>query len=412
MITHRPLTIALVGPTFPFRGGIAHHTTLLYRALRERHEVVFRSFKRQYPRWLYPGESDRDESEGAPRAENVKYTLDSMNPYTWWKTAHELAKQRPDLVILPWWVVFWAPQFYALSRYLKQVGNVSVVFFCHNVQEHETNTIKRLATRQVLSGGDAFLCQSEAEADNLRSWFPDKIVRKVFHPTYAEVGGSPGGSPNGSPGGSPSGSPGESPSERESSGRDDAPNLLFFGFICDYKGLDVLLRAMPRIHRNTGAGLKVVGETWKEASDYEKLIEELEIGHAVDCEFRYVPNGELGDLFSETDLVVLPYRSATGCGVLQLAFGHGKPVVATRVGGIAESVREGVNGLLSAPEDPDALAEAVEQALEPGQLERLLEGVRASAQEFSWEALVDSLEEVYQALGEGDGGGARPRDEG
>jgi glycosyltransferase involved in cell wall biosynthesis len=382
------LDIALVGPTYPYRGGIAHHTTLLERALRKRHDVRFCSFIRQYPRWLYPGESDRESSESAPRAEDVRYTLDSLNPLTWYRTARQMASPRPDIAIIPWWVVFWAPQFIAISRYLRSVCSVPIVFFCHNVEEHESSPFKQLATKLVLRGGDAFLCQSEQEAATLRGWFSDRVVKKVFHPTYAPLGGPENG-------------------ERESHGKsgranpgggDHAPRLLFFGFIRPYKGLDILLRAMPEIHSKTGAKLRVVGESWKSTERYLELTRRLDIEDMVEFDFRYVANDELGDVFGPTDLVVLPYRSATGCGVLQLAFGFGKPVVATRVGGIGESVEAETNGILVEPDSPDDLAQGVIRALEPSCLARLGAGVEATSSRFSWDRLVDALEEVWHEL--------------
>jgi glycosyltransferase involved in cell wall biosynthesis len=383
-MSENKLKIALVGPTHPFRGGIAHHTTFLERALRQRHEVEFRSFTRQYPLWLYPGESDREESDGGPRPADVRYTLDSVNPWTWYRTAREIADARPDIAIVPWWVVFWAPQFVIMTRYLSWLHRVPVVFFCHNVQEHETSKLKQLATRLVLSGGDGFICQSEEEAATLSRWFPDRVVKKVFHPTYAPLGQNAQAA-------------GERPNGDECRG-DDAPRLLFFGFVREYKGLDILLRAMPEIHRRTGATLRIVGETWKSPDSYLELISRLGLEDVVDCDFRYVPSGELDRVFGRCDLVVLPYRSATGCGVLQLAFGFGKPVVATRVGGIGESVEAEVNGILVEPQSVEALTEGVVRALEPDRLQRLGEGVTETASRFSWGRLVDAVEEVAAGL--------------
>ena len=105
------MKIALIGPTYPFRGGIAHYTTLLCRALREAHEVRFISFKRQYPQSLFPGKSDRDTSEKPIRVDDADYVIDSMNPLTWWLASRELERYEPAKIVLPWWVAFWSPPF-------------------------------------------------------------------------------------------------------------------------------------------------------------------------------------------------------------------------------------------------------------------------------------------------------------
>ena len=118
------MKVALVGPVFPYRGGIAHYTTMLYRELRKSgHQVVLYSFSRQYPCWLFPGKTDRDSSQ---RVLDVpcEYTLDSLNPFSWWATARAIQAQRPAVLILQWWVPFFAPMWVLLARVARQVGLV------------------------------------------------------------------------------------------------------------------------------------------------------------------------------------------------------------------------------------------------------------------------------------------------
>jgi len=387
------MKFGLVGPTFPFRGGIAAHTTLLEHAMRKRHDVVFVSFKRQYPTWIYPGPSDRDESEGGIRPLQASALLDSMNPWTWYQTAKRLVSERVDVVILPWWVIFWAPQYLLITSYLKVMSRIPVIFLCHNVHEHETNRLKNLVTSLVLEQGSAFLCHSEEEKAFLEKHFPGRIVTTMVHPSYEAIANP---SDSGSQAAS-DGLPGEAASPDHRTAHDPR-QILFFGFVRPYKGLDVLLEAMPEVHRQTGARLKVVGEAWQDAGRYRRLVAEHGLNAVVDMDLRYVPNAELPSVFDAADLVVLPYRSATGSGAVQLALGAGLPVVATRVGSIPTAVQHETNGLLVPAEDSKSLAQAITRALDPDQWGRLVSGVAQTKEQFSWDRLVDTIEQVASKL--------------
>jgi glycosyltransferase involved in cell wall biosynthesis len=373
------LRLGLLGPAWPFRGGIAHHTTLLARALAARHDLRFVGFRRMYPPWLYPGASDREPGGARPADALDEPILDSANPATWLAAGRRLAAFRPDAVVIPWWVAFWAPQIYVVSRVLRRAG-VPVIFLCHNVREHESSPLRAAVTRRALRAGSAFLCHTDAEAALLRERFPGRIVRKIAHPTYGALSGGGG---------------------EVAAGRDAAKELLFFGFVRDYKGLDVLLAAMPEVRDRTGARLRVVGECWGDPAPLRRRVGELGLTETVDLDLRYVANEEIPGLFARAAIVVLPYRSATGCGPLQLAFGAGRPVVGSAVGAIAEAVRDGEDGLLVPPGDPAALAAALIRALEPGLLARLTRGAAESAAAFSWERLVDAIGQVVGELGGG-----------
>jgi glycosyltransferase involved in cell wall biosynthesis len=182
------MKICVIGPSYPFKGGIAHYTTLLYKELKKYHDVKFLSFKRQYPAWLYPGGSDKDESNKALGDDSVIQMLDSLNPITWIKVFFEVKKYSPDLVIFPWWVAFWAPQFGMISWLIKKFTESRVLFICHNVNEHEDNKISRMLTKYVLKKGDYFVVHSDDDLNNLRNMIKNPRVVKSFHPTYEVFG--------------------------------------------------------------------------------------------------------------------------------------------------------------------------------------------------------------------------------
>jgi glycosyltransferase involved in cell wall biosynthesis len=366
------MRISLIGPTHPYRGGIAHHTTLLCETLREAHDVQFISYKRQYPALLFPGKSDKDPSADAIRAHDVEYLLDSVNPLTWIRTARAVTRFRPDLLVLPWWVAFWAPQYLVLTTWVRLFSSARIVFLCHNVMEHEPSFLKRLITRLTLSRADGIITQSRQESEKAKALLgADFPVTTGFHPTYAPLAG---GSANRTEDG-----------PRTAKAPDPAGGvLLFFGFVRPYKGLDVLLEAMPAVLAARDVTLMVVGEFWKDKERYLEQIGRLGIGGHVRLVDEYVPNESLGQYFTAADVVVQPYRSASGSGVSQLAYGFGKPVVATRVGNLSEVIDDGENGMLVAPADPAALADALIASLETDTLNRLTANARKTGDRFSW----------------------------
>jgi glycosyltransferase involved in cell wall biosynthesis len=369
----------LIGPTYPYRGGISHYTTLLYQHLSAAHEVTLYSFKRQYPAFLFPGRTDQDPSRLPLRAD-CEYLLDPTNPLTWLATFRRIREDRPDAMIVQWWVPYWAPAFASLAYLVRRfTEGTRVMFICHNVFPHERSVIDQALVRLALSQGEFFIVQSEKDLRDLKRLLPEAPVRRTAHPIYEALALR------------------AAMTAEEAKGRLELEGhtLLFFGFVREYKGLKYLLRAMPQVLRRMDAHLLVVGEFWDDKAAYLDLIEELSIGQAVTIVDRYVPNEELGLYFSATDVVVLPYLDATQSGVAQLAYGFAKPVITTSVGGIPEVVEDGVTGLIIPPQDSEALAEAIVRYFEEDLGEGFASNIKARVREgaFSWEALVRLIED-------------------
>ncbi len=382
------MKVALIGPTHPYRGGIAHYTTLLFQALQTRHETRFLSFSRQYPGWLFPGQTDIDPSQQALRAPEAEPLLDSMNPYTWVKTARLLRRWQADLVIIPWWVSFWAPQFLTITLLLKKNSKTKILFVCHNVIAHESNWLNRLATRMVLKQGDLFLVHSEEDRRNLLDIDARVMLRKCFLPTHEAFHRS-----------TTLGQPAKEHDLR-SQYRLHAPVLLFFGFVRPYKGLATLLKAIPAILATIPVTLLVAGEFWKDKEEYLALIEKLGITRHVVILDQYIPNEMVKDIFDTADLVVQPYLSATGSAVTQMAFGFHKPLVASAVGSLAEVIDDGRTGILVPPNDPDALAKAIIGFFTDNLGPIFVDNIRRSQRQFSWERLLQAIEELYEEVKE------------
>lgn len=340
------MRLVLIGPVYPYRGGIAHYTTMLYRALQEReHQVLLVSFKRQYPRRLFPGSSDRDPSQQPLRVEGAQYWLDSLNPFTWLATFWRIRRFNPDVVILQWWTTFWAPVWFVLGWMQRLFLRRRLLVLCHNVLPHEPRRWDPLLTRMALGVGTRFIVQSRTERERLLALVPDAKVTVVPHPVYdmfAVDRISRAGA-------------------RGSLGLPlDRPVMLFFGMVREYKGLEDILMALPKIQaRLEGLTLVVAGEFWDDKRPYLEMIERLGIGASVIIEDRYIPNEEVGLYFSAADVLVAPYRKATGSGVVQMARGFRLPVITTAVGGMEEVVASGGIVALVPPGDVEALGQTV-----------------------------------------------------
>jgi glycosyltransferase involved in cell wall biosynthesis len=357
----------IIGPTHPFRGGIPRHTTLFTDALAGSGlDVTFLSFTRQYPRWLYKGASDRDPDQLRTTRVEADHELDTVAPWTWRRVARRIDELAPDVLLVVWWHPFFAPMTASLLGHARRhLPDTVRLALCHNVLPHETSPIDRVFSRAALSRADGVVVHAASQERLARDLLRDTPTLVSPHPTYTVD--TPAG---------------------DAAGRGDGPlTLLFFGLIRPYKGLHVLLRAMPAALKERSLRLVVAGEFWDTPNAYMRLVRELGIDEHVEVRPGYVPDDELVELLAAADLVVAPYRSATQSGTIEMALGAGVPVIASDVGGLADQVRAGVNGLVVPAGDPEALAAAIVDATEPALLTTLTEGARAPATIRTWESL-------------------------
>jgi glycosyltransferase involved in cell wall biosynthesis len=369
----------LIGPTYPYRGGISHYTTLLYQHLSAVHETKLYSFKRQYPSFLFPGRTDKDPS-GSPLQVPCEYLLDPLNPLTWLETFRRTQRERPDAVIIQWWVPYWALALASVAFLLRRFTPVKVVFICHNIVPHEGSIVDTFLTRLALAQGQYFILQSEKDLSDLKALLPHaQAVRTVLplYDTYQwEVM--------------------EEAAAKAALGL-AGPVVLFFGFVRKYKGLEYLIRALPQVLRNLPAQLLIVGEFWEDRDAHLEMIEKLGLQQHVTVVDRYVPNEEIGLYFSAADVVVLPYVDATQSAVISLAYAFDKPVITTDVGGLPEVVTDGETGFVVPPRDHAALAAAIVKYFQGDYAPRFTANVKARKDALSWLGLVHLIEDFAAA---------------
>ncbi|MEW6211935.1 MAG: glycosyltransferase [Acidobacteriota bacterium] len=324
------MKVALVGPAYPLRGGIAHHTYSLQKELTARHhQVEVISYRKLYPRFLFPGRTTVDTSE-LKFETAAQAILDPLDPRTWIKAFRAIKKFSPDVTVIEWWNPFFAPVAGALAAMLKMAG-IKTIFECHNVFPHERSLVDFPLLSFAFASVERFITHSAKDREDLLS-IKSARVAVVPLPAVAEFVGGNG----------------------DRSGR----RILFFGIVRKYKGLDVLLRAMPRVLSEVECNLVVAGEFYDSVRRYEEIIRSSGIEKNVRIENRYIANEEVPALFEEADVLVLPYLSATQSGVARIAIMNRLPIIASRTGGLMESVGEDC-GLLVPPGDARALADAL-----------------------------------------------------
>ena len=405
--------IALIGPVFPYRAGIAYCTTALASELAHHAGVEVISFQRQYPKFLYPGGDDVDETLRSRTPAAARFVLDILNPMTWIRTGLRLRHTAPDAVIFVWWVWVWALPYLAIIKLLRR--STRVILQCHNVSDKEPAAWKSRMTDAVLRRASAVIVHAASDEEEVLRRLEIGPAsgalsepRSAAHPWRAKRPPLHSGPPEIISTFLPVhelGGPAPLRSEaRRRLGLSDGPLALFFGHIRPFKGLDIALRAWALL--KTPVTLLVAGEAWwNSAEDYRQLARELALSFEdagplrdrgtrptapaeattarVLLEFRFIPDSEIADYFAACDVVVAPYRSEAQSGVAMTAFHFERPVIAAAVGGLPEIVDES-NGLLVPPEDPPALAAAIETFFQTSDRRALERGAAAAAAHYSW----------------------------
>ncbi len=355
------LRVAIIGPVLPFRGGIAQHTTMLSRALSKFTNLKVYSYYRQYPQWLFPGETDRDPAHEEHQEQNTSYCIDSLNPLTWHRLVHEIREFKPETVIIPWWTVFWAPSYWYITRKLQQYG-FNITFFCHNVIEHESAAWKSYLTRLVLKSATDYVVHSQEDKKQLLSIFPAASIRVHPHPVYDHF-----------------------PPPQGTLARRKKLEVLFYGFVRPYKGIDTLVNAMNEL-KGQDIQLTIAGEFWEDENKILGQIDKYGLQNQVEVRPRYHNNQETAELFARADIIVLPYLSATGSGVIPIAYHYNKPVIVSRVGGLPDVVWPEKTGYIIEPGAINELA-ALLSNLDPAKLLRLKPAIETFKKQLSWENL-------------------------
>jgi D-inositol-3-phosphate glycosyltransferase len=375
--------IVLIGSAHPLRGGLATFNERLIREYLGRgDDASIFTFSLQYPRFLFPGKTQYS-SGPAPSDIPIHVRINSINPLSWIKTGRELSKIKPDLVIIKYWMSYMAPCLGTIARIIRKNKHSKVISVIDNIIPHEKRPWDKFMARYFINSVDAFVVMSQNVLEDLNKILPfkSKPVEYCAHPLYDNFG-----------------EPVEKEIARKNLNLDPAFHyILFFGFIRDYKGLDILLKAFadPRL-RKYRLKLLVAGEFYCDPKPYYDIIEQNNLNEIVVLSQDFIPDTEVAHYFCASDLVVQTYKSATQSGVSQIAYYFNKPIITTDVGGLAEFFPDGKVGYVVKP-DVKEIADAILRFYDDNKEEEFSKNAALEKIKYSWVAMIETIDKLVKS---------------
>ncbi|MDP8203458.1 MAG: glycosyltransferase [Candidatus Tenebribacter mawsonii] len=364
------MKIGLLGPAYPLRGGIAQFNMLLAKELQKEHEIKIFSFSKQYPKIIFPGKDQVDHSETIPDL-NIEPIIIPYNPLTWFSAIKKIKQWQPEILILKYWIPFFAPAFGWIIRRLKK-DNIRVIYVIDNIVFHEKWYFAEKLTKYALGKADVLITMSDSVYNDARKLLPEATIVKGLHPIYNcyNLGNY------------------SKKTARKKLYVEKKKVILFFGYIKPYKGLDLLIRSFQMILEELpDAHLMIVGEVYGDDSVYLDLIRKLNLEDKVTFHNEFATNEEVELYYKTADVLALPYISATQSGVVQIAYDMELGAVATPVGSLAELVLDKKTGIMATDVTERSFADAIVRYFELDQ-EELVKNIHAENKKYSWEALV------------------------
>lgn len=374
------MRIISLGPAYPYRGGPAtFNDRLAQQFSAEGHDIEILTFRLQYPGLLFPGKTQYTDS---PAPQDVKITrkLNSINPFNWIATGLKIKNEKPDILLIRYWLPFMGPCLGTVARIARSNRHTKVICIFDNVVPHEKRPGDKFLTKYFTGSIDGAIVMSQTVLDDLKTFRKNIPVKLSPHPLFDNYGTLV-------------------PREAALSALNlDADNsyLLFFGFIRAYKGLDLLIEAFfDKRLRNRKLKLIIAGEFYENDTPYRDLIKKYNLENDIIFFDHFIKDNEVSLFFSVADLVVQPYKTATQSGVTQIAFHFEKPMLVTDVGGLREIVPDGKCGYVVKPESI-YIAEAIIDYFDNNRQALFTEGVKQEKEKFSWDKMTASIIEVFR----------------
>ena len=343
--------------------------------MAEGHEVEILTFTLQYPDFLFPGKTQYSD-EPAPADLKITRVMNSVNPVSWWKAARLLRRIKPDVMVVKFWIPLMAPCLGTIARLARRQG-IRVVSILDNVIPHEPHFWDKWLIRYFVRNIDHFVAMSDSVKRDCERFLPRTTKARVMlcpHPLYDNFGQPVP----------------QAEAQQQLGLNPDYRYLLFFGFIRDYKGLDLLMHAFadPRL-RHYRVKLIVAGEFYNNAEQYAQLEKQLGLEGEIVWHTQFIPNDQVRIYFSAADLIVQPYKTATQSGVTQVAYHFSKPMLVTNVGGLAEIVPHGKVGYVT-PVDAKAVADALVDFCSDDNKLRFAQNIETEKKKYAWSRMTEA----------------------
>ena len=371
--------IVILGSAYPLRGGgISSYNERLARAFQENGDHVnIITFKLQYPSFLFPGKSQYS-TEPPPQDLNIEVLVNSINPFNWWNVGRKIRRLKPDLLILRYWIPFMAPCLGTIARIVRKNGHTRIISIVDNIIPHEKRIGDKILSKYFVKSVHGFVAMSHQVIRDLEQ-FDNTTPRKFcYHPLYDHFGVI-------------------QPKRKACEKLAIDPQLkylLFFGFIREYKGLDLLIEAMDDERlKNMNLKLIVAGEFYADSEPYFKAINRHGLKDVVILSNDFIPDSEIANYFNAADLVVQPYKNATQSGVTQVAYHFEKPMVTTNVGGLAEIVPHEKVGYVVKP-DPHEISDAIFKFFDENKEAEFKGNIKIEKLKYSWSKMVEAIYDI------------------
>jgi len=373
--------IIIIGPAYPYRGGNALFVTQTFEVLKNNFDVKIFNYSLLYPSLLFPGTTQFDKSEKQVFKVPNERLINSISPLNWYKVSKRIIQEKADLIIFDWWHPFFGFCHGAISSLIKKEYSNKILFITENVVSHEANKVDKFLTKIGLRNASMFLALSKNVEEELERFAKGSKIYRSELPIYDCYKNDD--------------IPEISKFKSQLGINKDDQVILFFGYVRKYKGLDILLKAFPKIlEKFPNTFLLIVGEFYDNPANYFKLIEKLNITERVKLINQFVPNEDVAKYYLSSDVVVLPYRSATQSGILNVAYGFNKPVIVTNVGGLAEFVIEGKTGFVIKPDSEDEIVKGYEEYLSKKDEVNFIENIIEYNRKNSFDNLPELISQI------------------
>ncbi len=372
-------TVVIIGPAYPLRGGLASYDERLAREFKLQlwHPIIY-TFSLQYPNFLFPGTTQYS-TEPAPDDLKIKTCINSINPYNWFKVGNELSQLKPDLIIVRYWLPFMGPCLGTILRRVKKNKYTKIICIADNIIPHETRLGDKLFTNYFLKPIDAFITMSEKVMADLYQFIKNPIVKFVPHPLYDNFGEKLD----------------QIEARKNLNLPIDSKIVLFFGFIRKYKGLDLLLQAIPFI-KKSDIKILIAGEYYEDKSIYEEIIKTNSLESKVILHTDFIPDSKVKYYLSSADVVIQPYRNATQSGVTPLAYHFEIPMIVTNVGALPNLVPDKKVGLVC-NSDSASIANSIDEFFEYSST-HWLPFIQSEKKNLSWSTLYNTIVSLHHDL--------------
>ena len=365
----------VVGPTYPYKGGISHFNTLLCENLKKRHSVTLISWKRRFPKLLYPVSQLDGESKYIIKTDAL-FILDYLNPLTWIKVFLKIKREKPDSIIFHWVTTAMTPIFLVLFYLIKIFTKTKIILICHNIYPHEKRLFDNLCIKIIFNLADYLLVHSKSAVRETKKITSNRNIIHTFLPIFNFFY--------------------TNKTQTDIASIKNNLNLrenviLFFGIVRKYKGLIYLIKALPEVVKEIDIDLLIVGEFWDNKQKYIDLMHKLKVENNIKIIDRYIPNEEVEKYFQIADLIVLPYISGSQSGIIQIAYAFNKPVITTNVGGYSEAVIDGETGFVVQPKNCKELAQKILKFLKSKDRNKFVRNIEKEKKKYSWENYIKLL---------------------